>query len=178
MKKYLAALLFLLSGALPVYAQDTVPEEDTNVFGYPDKTVVAIIEQQKQKTKVAPNPKPACDDETVLRQVRETLRPYISTKGKSIAEKRRSRLLMKNIDDFTELNVDDVMPKTYPQLAGRMIELRINNALTNHNFKICQSNSPELKVRFYLLMYDDGANVKVDIINFSRREIPNFVVGD
>ena len=178
MKKYLTALMFLAMGVLPANAQETVLEEETNVFGYPDKSFVKVIEQGFVSAFAPVNPKPDCENQRLKELTRKTLEPYIVSPKQTIVQKRRSQLTLKNIDHFVPFDANVISPDIYPELAGRLVELKINNRLSDENFKICLNDNPALETEIYLLMYDDEDRVRVDIINFSDLNIPSFVFDD
>ena len=175
MRKYLTALLFGLFLPAAVAAQEISGEEETNAFGYPDKSLVRVIENSFASKGAPVNPKPECDNRRLTDLARKTLEPYIAAQNRTIVERRRTRLILKNTDNFIPLDIAEVSPQNHRRLAGRLIELKINNHLANDNFKICQSDNPILKTKIYLLMYDDGEQVRTEIINFTDKNIPQFV---
>lgn len=175
MRKYLTALLFGLFLPAAVAAQEKTMEEETNAFGYPDKSLVKVIENDFSSKGAPVNPKPECDNRRLTDLARKTLEPYIAAQNRTIVERRRTQLILKNTDNFIPLDIAEVSPQNHRRLAGRLIELKINSHLSNDNFRVCQSDNPILNAKIYLLMYDDGGQVKTEIINFSDKNIPQFV---
>lgn len=182
MKRYLSALVLGLLLWHPAAAQENAApiaedseETETNAFGYPDKSLVTVIENNIIDKNITVNPKPACNDPRLIQQARETLRPYINANVQSIADRRKTKLILKNIDNFTPLNIQDVKADHNRSVAARLVELKINNHLSNQNIQICQSDNPVLSAKVYLVIYDAGDLIKTDIVNFSDKTIPGFV---
>ncbi len=183
MKKYLLALvlsLFLCSLALAQEAGAPVDDEDeeeveTNAFGYPDKNLVKVIEAGAEVQMTAVQEKPACDDRRLVVQAQEVLKPYVDVDVYTIADKRKMHLVLKNVDNFTVLNDEDISLAKNRLLAARAVELKVNNALNDNNITVCQSDNPILGYKLYLMMYDDPQGVRVDVLNFSTRQTPSFI---
>lgn len=174
MKKYLIALPLIALSANVAWSQDDGKEE-LNAFGYPDKSLVKVIEAPKISRGTKVNPKPQCDDPKLSYQARKVLKPFITNEQKSIYEKRKFKLILKNVDNFVPVDIEKVSSDKNRKLAGRIIELKINNSLDAENIKVCKTQSPELDATLYLVMYDERDNIRVDIVNFTDRQIPSFV---
>lgn len=178
MKKYLTALvlaLILCSPALAQESDDTEEAVETNAFGYPDKSLVKVIEGVDVKGHAKINPKPDCDNPKLAAAAQETLRPLIHSAYQSIADKRRTQLVLKNTDNFTPLPLSELTPANHRRAAGRVLELKINGHLGEENIMVCQSDNPILSAKLYLVIYDDGDDVRVDIVNFNTKNIPSFI---
>ena len=117
---------------------------------------------------------PKCNHKlSVLAQ--NTIKPLLDNEQKSIYEKRKFKLILKNVDNFVSLDINDISPTQNYKVAGRIVELKINNFLDDENIKVCKTQSPELDATLYLVMYDEGEKVRVDIVNFTDRLIPSFI---
>lgn len=163
---------------LPIITSGNETDDDimeTNAFGYPDKNLVTIIENTTTDEGAHINPKPDCHNAKLVSEAQAVLQPYIDTNAQTISDKRKIKLVLKNIDNFTPLDIKQVGIEQNPIVAARMIELKINNRLSEQNIKICQSDNPVLSAKIYLIMYDDGDNVKVEILNFANKTIPSFI---
>ena len=182
MKKYLIALLFSTLFIFPCFATEQTEEEyeevELNAFGFPDKSFVKLIENKQTSSRAKINEKPACSDEKLIKRVREVAKPFVETTSSTIVNKRRNILITKNIDNFSDISIDDANTLENRVLRARMVELKINNKLDNSNFKICQSNNPILKDKLYILMYDFNNNIKVEILNLAVEDIPTFLFYD
>ena len=177
MQKYLIALAFLAMSANIALAQEN-EQEELNAFGYPDKSLVTVIEATKTDKQVKINPKPFCNDGKLIKQAQLAIKEYMDKALPTIYAKRKNRIIIKNVNNFVPLKLDDVSAEKYPRVAGRMVELKINNHLDDQNIAVCQNDSPELDAKLYLIMYDDDDKVKVDIVNYSDNKIPNFIYND
>lgn len=183
MKKYLIALLALLTFAYPCLAaeqsEDEYEEVELNAFGYPDKSFVMTIENNQAKHNITPQEKPACNNKKLNNEAREVAKPFVDSNAVTIVNKRRNILITKNIDNFEDMSIDEAYNIKNRIIKARMTELKINKKLSNANFKICQSNNKILRDRLYLLMYDDDNNkVKVELLNLAIDEIPAFYFND
>ena len=182
MKKYLVALLFLSLFICPVFANEQVDEEyedvELNAFGFPDKSFVTLIENKQIDSQIAITPKPECSDKNLIKKVRETAKPYVESTAATIVNKRRNILITKNIDNFSDLSIDETNSMENRILKARLVELKINNKLDNRNFKLCQSDNPILKDKLYILMYDNNNNVAVELLNLAVDDVPTFLFYD
>lgn len=176
MKKYLTALVLALLLSSPAFAQETEDEAvKTNAFGYPETKPIKIINGNVPKGASSLTPKPDCDNPQLAEQAQKALIPFINAPFQTIAEKRKTSLILKNADNFTPVELKDINTENHRRVAGRLVELKINNHLSDNNIKVCQSDNPVLSAKLYLVMYDVGDKVRVDIINFSNKNVPSFV---
>lgn len=175
MKKYLIAFV-LLFGALPAYASDDFFAKDkTNAFGYPDNELVKIIEAPQGRKNIHANIKPACNDERITSKIKEILSSYINDDALKIADKRRNKLVIKNIDGFEEIKIEEDKSKMPRIVAARLVELKINEHLNDENIKVCKSSNPALETDVYLFIFDNGDKVVVDAVNLISSSTPRFV---
>lgn len=177
MKKYMAALLFALLSTSVAYAKDTEKVE-LNAFGFPDKSFIKMIEGRPVISDISVREKPDCADKNFAKAVRENAKPYIEKEASTIVNKRRNVLITKNIDNFSDLSIEDALNMDNNILKARMVELKINNRIDDSNIKLCQSDNPVLKNKLFVLMYDDNSNVKVELLNLNTEEIPAFYFYD
>lgn len=175
MKKILYALVLSLLVWDVALADNFMFEEETNAYGYADKELITVIENRLSKNIIDTLEKPECNDRNLINQAQEALRPYTNEKALSIVEKRKVKLVLKNVDNFETLDIADVSPKKHRIVASRLIELKINNHLSDENIKICQSDNPVLDDKLYLVIYDDLGKIRVDIVNFADTKIPSFI---
>ena len=173
MQKYLMALAFLAISNVAL-AQES-EQEELNAFGYPDKSLVTVIEAKQISNGAKVNPKPECNNHKLSVLAQNTIKPLLDNEQKSIYEKRKFKLILKNVDNFVSLDINDISPTQNYKVAGRIVELKINNFLDDENIKVCKTQSPELDATLYLVMYDEGEKVRVDIVNFTDRLIPSFI---
>ena len=100
MKKYFIALLFAACFILPLSANETIDEaeeyiedeENFNVFGYPDKSFIKVIENKAKPSFIQTREKPECSDKTLIEAARKTAEPFINVPSISIFNKRRNEV--------------------------------------------------------------------------------------
>lgn len=178
MKKYLIALALVSFLCLPAYAETNEHDEDeieVNAFGYPENNLVKVIENPQIKKNVQINAKPDCGDKRLAKQAQEALKPLIEREALKISDRRKIKLLLKNIDNFFPLPAQDISPNKNKLIAGKLIELKINRHIDAENIVVCQTDNPVLNAKLYLILYDDGDFVKVDIVNFDAQNEPSFI---
>lgn len=179
MKKYLITLVLVLFLYSPAFAQEIEDEViETNVFGYPENEPIKVIDGIEIKNNLKINPKPDCTDPELATLAQKKLRPFLDVENQSVADKRKTKLVLKNVDNFSELSLSDIKPTTHRRAAGKILELKINNHLNDANIKVCQSDNPILSAKIYLIIYDDGNDVRIDIINFSKKIVPSFIFSE
>ncbi len=177
MKKFLLILIASCFLSHTVLAQGTTPEtdEETNAFGYPDKSLVAIIENTSTKSANKINAKPDCANKQLMQTAQDSLKAFLNIPSRTITNKRRHDLVLKNIANFTDLPIKDININLHRSVAARLVELKINKHLTDDNIKICQSDNPILSTKIYLVIYDKEDDVVVEIINFQKELKPSFI---
>lgn len=186
MNKFLMFFLICFMFFLPVQAQEDeapltsealeeIPEEEVNAFGYPDKSLVKVIELKAPETTDTGLSKPECSDPKLAEQARAALRPYLNFETSTAAEKRRVSLIFKNVDHFLPLGLTELSPSSHREALGRVTELKINNHLDAAHIQVCQSDNPLLEAKVYLILYDDGKDVRVDVLNFNPTAVPSFI---
>ena len=176
MKKIiLTAFLSLFMYQFALAQEADIDSEEENAFGFPDKSIVAIIENNNIKKTNKVNIKPDCNDAQMMLLAQETLKTHINTPYQTITNKRRHDLILKNIANFTDLSVENVDLKLNRPVAARLVELKINNHLNDSNIKICQSDNPVLSTKLYLIMYDKKDDIVIEIINFQQDLKPSFI---
>ena len=180
-KLFLFAFLLPLFVSSPAMTQETdtttnEEEEELNAFGYPDKSLVKIIENNDVEESVRTHDLPECDNEALLAQVRQTIEPFIHFEGSTIHSRRKTVLTLKNVDNFVILPPEDINATHHAAAAARLIELRINNHLSTADIEICQSDNPILGSKIYLALYPtQNGQTQVEILNFLKDTNPSFI---
>lgn len=181
MKRYLTVLIATLFLCQPVWAEETIDEQEeveTNAFGYPEKSLVKIIENKTQPSLVAVNKKPDCSNKLLVEQAKKALMPHIQNGRQTILDRRNIKLILKNVDNFSLLPTDEINTSAHRRAAGKIVELKINNHLGDENIQVCLSNNPTLSAKLYLVMYDFEDKIKVDIVNFNKEIVPSFIFSE
>lgn len=175
-KGLLLFVLGLMFYPFCLWAQED--EEDSielNAFGYPDKELVTIIENDNTSHASGQrDDMPDCNDPQLLEQIKDVLIPYISQEDKSIRNRRHTRLVMKNIKNFTEINSAEIDIKKDVMAADRLVEVKINFKKRNEDIKICKSDNKVLNIELYLMMYYIDKNLIVELVNLTT-ENPKLV---
>lgn len=145
-----------------------------NAFGVPAETVTVIENQDA----VRPNSGhlfPDCQASALEDQVRKRIISFQGeTKAENTYERRARRLAEKNIGSFTQVDLEKFSPADNYLIADRLITLKINRKLTDHDFRLCVGSNPLTSRQLYLLMYpalgEEG--VSVDVLNFQNAGHP------
>lgn len=150
-------------------------ETELNAFGYPDKELITIIESDKATSlKREVVDMPDCNDAKLFEQLKASLRPYMNENDKTISNRRKISIIMKNIKNFVELNTAEVNPKDDMPAANRLIEIKINFRKNNEDIKVCKMSSKAIRTSFYTIMYYIEDKLVVELVNFNS-ENPSFV---
>ena len=168
---FLAVCLFIC----PASAQEDT-EQQENAFGFPDKSVVKVIEQSANNFQdlqpVAPFP--TCDDIKLQQQAQQELEKYVDDGNSSIIAQRKQKLLVKGLNGFSKLSHDKINATSHAIVAARLIELKINENLSDANIQVCHAHNNALKENVYLILYHQNQQTMVDIVNF-KKGIPGFI---
>ncbi len=155
----------------PPSSEDVLEEEKVNIFGYPDESMVEIIDNRSNDiTSGRTADMPSCDDSRLMTQVQDFLAPYLKSEQGTAIEKRRIALLRKGLRKFNELTTDKITPQEDLAAADRLIELKINNKLATRDIKICRSALQNEKSNIYLVMYFANNRLVIELLNFLRLE--------
>lgn len=179
MKKYFFIILalFLVYSTSLRAAENS--KEETNVFGFPDKSFVASIDNSQPEKEFSQNVKVSCNDEKLLQQLRNFLDPYINKKNYSSAiNRRRAFLIIKNLKNFEELDLKNINYQEDTLAADRLVELKINNKFSEEDIKICKASNRFIGENIYMIIYKTSDTFKVETINFETKETLSFDFND
>ncbi len=156
-------------------AQDGAREVSYDAFGVPEQTV-KVIEAAPRMHQTVPDNFPSCDDSALLEGVRRAMSEDEDSLGDESISARRARLLaLKNINNFSALDVDAFRPDDNYELANILIAAKINGGLSNADFRICASDNPVLRRRIFLLLRESEGSIRVDVVNYRPGAVPSFV---
>ena len=175
MKRFLAIMLSGLVFAFQVRAQQMDHDTATDAFGYPHETVVKVIKNGKILSKSTVNPKPDCNEKKLLDSIKAALEKFMSGDTVSLAGKRKQALILKNIDNFSELDVSVINPDNMSSLAAKVVELKINQGIDDENIKVCQSDNPILEDKVFAVLYDINDVVAIELIDFDGSQPIKFI---
>ncbi len=173
-----SGLLFAISLCLAPFAvsAEDSDNEPLNSFGYPDQNVVMVIEaNEKADSEGESVNMPDCNNPDLLAQLKELLLPYLDKGWNNIRERRKIDLTMKNIRNFETLNLSEIDVKKDTVVADRVMELKINQKKRASDIKICKVDSKVIGLPVYTLMYYEGENLTVEVLNFTAKNNPKFV---
>ncbi|MBQ8785019.1 MAG: hypothetical protein IJZ59_03130 [Alphaproteobacteria bacterium] len=152
MKYLLLAVMSLLS--FNVFASETVEQEET----------IMIIEAPQTADEQKSEDFPTCDNEKLIDIVREHVKSHLDkeTSG-SIMDIRKRRLVLKNINSYTEVPVSTFDSKENFLVANEIVMNKINRDIKESDMRLCVG---EGKKPIYLLIYPEDFRYVVQIINF------------
>lgn len=107
---------------------------------------------------------PLCDDEEMIAAVVAKIKAHQELQpAKSIIENRSRALIIKNLQEFNELSVENFNNASNYNVADAIIMTKINFGIKENQMRLCQSNA---KSNIYLLIYPENNVYHVNIINF------------
>lgn len=110
---------------------------------------------------------PECSDSKLQNTIIDKISSYYrNNKLESIIDKRRQKLILKNLHDFTEIPVRDFSRKDNYPVAEKILMAKINNGLQDEEIRLCRSRGEGRVPVLYFLIYPENYYYMVDIINF------------
>lgn len=110
---------------------------------------------------------PTCEDAKLHELVLDKIsRYYQDNKQESLLEKKRQRLIIKNLETFKEILTTDFSRKTNYKVADKILMSKINNGLDDKDLRLCQSAAIGSIPSIYLLIYPENYYYMVDVIDF------------
>ena len=73
------------------------------------------------------------------------------------------------------VTLDNINGNNNPLIAAKIVELKINGGVESKNIKVCYNTNPVSENQIYLVMYDVGDQIIVEILNFLESEAPMFI---
>ena len=107
---------------------------------------------------------PDCNDAKLVSEVKTAVSQYLSKAPEvSILENRKLNLVIKNINTYKEIPVNEFNKSDNYQVADTLIMTKINQNMNDNNFRICVGTG---KSPVYLLIYPEDFSYRVKVINF------------
>jgi len=172
-KKNWSFVLMLATWSAFALAAEADEVEEVNAFGYPDRNVVKVIESKASQS-VPEKVMPDCNDEEILQQIKKFVESLIDSADTTIIGRRRNVLVLKNIKNFAPIDISATNSKNDTPVADRIIELKINNKLNESEIKACKLDSKIIGAPIYTVMYNNGAELKVEVLNLVKENNPVF----
>lgn len=178
--RYLVVLGLLLiistdlraAGEAPAESNSSPTEEVSrlNLFGMPREPITELDASEEPASESAALSKaPACDSPLLFEQVhREILSYQKQETAANTYERRRNLLTAKNLSGFSERQVEFFTPSENYNVADRVIDLKMNQRLSEADMKLCVGTNRVLNKNIYLLIYPKQEDLLVEIINFKN----------
>lgn len=107
---------------------------------------------------------PTCDNAKMIKMVRDAVGGYLDNhQTGSIIEQRQRRLVLKVIDNYTELSIPDFESSTNYLVANELIMTKINRHIDERNMRLCVSDGSQ---PIYLFVYPDDFGYRVQVVDF------------
>lgn len=153
MRYYLCLVLFLFSlSPLQVNAAEE------------DNTPIMVIYPTDEGSYLNTDNMPDCNNPELVSDVKEAIRSYLKNMPKmSIIDYRKRNLVLKNIDAYTEIPLDEFNNSDNYLVANELAITKINRHMTNNDFRLCVAEGAK---PIYLLIYPEDFRYRVQIINF------------
>ena len=171
MGKIKEILYLTMAGVFAVATYCGAEEIETNAFGYPLNKPIMVIDNTADAPakNLSQNTLPECSDPRLVDAIRQNITPVVTQSNPNIIEERNTALLLKNVANFKEVAATELSPQKYRAAAARVVELKINNHLTNDEIRVCLSQSPEIKDDIYAVIYRQQEGVLVTVLTNSKK---------
>lgn len=129
-----------------------------------DNTPIMVIYPTDGDNYVNTDNMPDCNDSRLVSDVRNAIRLYLENMpAQSIIDYRKHHLVLKNIEKYTEIPVDEFKNSDNYLVANELTMTKINQHMTNNDFRLCVAGG---KKPIYLLIYPEDFRYRVQIIDF------------
>ena len=112
---------------------------------------------------------PPCSDKFLVDKVLSAVREYQrQNPGTNILERRRQKLMLKNLNSFIPVSTENFTSKDDLLTANKLITLKINQGFEDADITLCKSVGSGAEYNIYLMIYpaDEVGRYHVEIINF------------
>jgi len=107
---------------------------------------------------------PDCNEPQMLEMVTDKIKEHQSSRATgSIIERRAQALMVKNLNNFTELSVEDFDNASNYTVANELVMTKINLRIRAEHMRLCKGSG---RSNIYLLIYPEGEGFRVQILNF------------
>lgn len=112
---------------------------------------------------------PECNNPRLLEKVLKRIEQYYQEKKQtSIIEQRKQALLLKKLEKFQSVDINNFIPKENYAVADRLIDIKINDGIKAKDMSLCKSMGER---EIYLLIYPQNGFYTIEIINFPGQPI-------
>ena len=114
---------------------------------------------------------PLCSDEKLITQTKEFITKYYQNEQLSnIYDRRRKHFILNNIDKYSPENIENYKSEKSRPISDIIVDTKINKGVLEENMRLCKNLSKNKEAsNVYLLIFSDGNNVKVKIINLKKK---------
>lgn len=176
--------LILLSAATSAAAQDNLPTMeqkaemsdetvDQDEFDIPvaAETNPDFYDEDEQLGQISDITPPECSSPQLFAKVRERIFQYMDgLTAKSTLAKREKALILANLGNFSEVSVEDFIPKTDYDTANALIMIKINEKIPEKDILLCKQNKSAGEP-LYLVIYPYADNYQGYIINLDKNSM-------
>jgi len=152
---------YLLSVILMLWATSVFAEEET-------EENIRIIHQEEDYDIDPDVELPDCNNPKLVEEVRSAISEHLAEHNSgSIVEQRKRKLILKSIDQYSEVEIAKFDNKQNYDVADELIMTKINRRIKEKNMRLCVS---EGKKKLYLLIYPEDFRYQVQVIGFIPRQ--------
>ena len=146
----------------------SLDEEKINIMPQAETKKSNLAKISERETFISDTPavsKPSCHDKKLLNKVLARIAQYYQENPQhSIKDWRHQNLLLKNLENFEEVDLAHFSPQENYAVSDKLIEYKINHGIREENMLLCQSQNEN---KIYLLIYPKNNFYTVEILNFA-----------
>lgn len=107
-----------------------------------------------------------CNEEKFMNIVKDAIIKYQDANPQTTSiGKRKHKLLIREVESFTEISTDNITSKYSNLLAGEVIKLKINQKIEAEDMRVCKAGNAPEGGYIYVLMYKEKNYITVKILN-------------
>jgi hypothetical protein len=111
---------------------------------------------------------PLCDDYYLMMNVSDGIKEYQKNNPPyNIIELRKQKLVLKNLNNFSEVPVTGFSQHDDFEVARDLVALKINNSLSDDNIRLCKNSAENQEIPIYLMIYYLNYEIFIKILNFA-----------
>ena len=109
---------------------------------------------------------PDCEDEYLIEKVVDAVKQFQATQeAESVVEKRRQKLILKNLEKFKEVPHKGFTSAQDFITANQLLMTKINKSLDDKDILLCQSDTEGLAAKVFLVIYHHNGEYVADVTN-------------
>ena len=117
-------------------------------------------------------PLPTCNDEALIKAVKNYVDEfYGKEKQSNVLARRREYFIKNNLVSFSKENVAFYKKQDKRPVSDIIINLKVNHGVIEENMLLCKNNSKNIEAsRLYILVYPYEQKYKVQVINLTPQD--------